>query len=769
MRRGEFWRAVRAGLALAGAVGLVLMTPPGAGAEVDLGPAKATGEVEVGGRAITGENWDDSRFENYKSVEPGIFGSASGLVEDDQERYFIEFNARDVAEDDQSYNVRMGRYNRFRIEGEFEEFWHVYGGGETLTLHQEAGKGVLLLPDSTQIPSTTTGAARQAALQAAYANAFSVPLKSQLKNARVGLFYRVTPEIEVELGYRLQQTQGSRPFSTGFGSPGGTFVNIAAPIDQETQEVTAGVQYARESFTVRFDYTGSFFRNDIDVLIVDNPIARPPDTATASSQGRVDLPPDNSAHTFTLNGTTTLPAPFPLQAAATVSYGLRRQDDGFTQHTINSVLAPNPVLVLPADSLDGEVQTILGSLRLNGRPAQRLSVSTFYRIYDHDNKTDPLTFPGHAVNDQSVATGNRTAGWVDYTKHNAGADLAYTVARPLTLRTGVEWERWDRNEHREVSQTDEYIGKLGADVRPASWAIVRARARVGVRQGAGYNTFAHLAHTVDEADFPGDIAQAQSPLLRKFDEANRKLYRGDLSTQLTPRDDVTVTLAGGYSLSDYDDTELGLRDASSWNAGTDVTYRPFERLGLSTFYAFEHTRYDQRSRWRPVAGVFTAEDPVNEWSSVSSDYVHTVGAASEVVLVPRRLDLTLSYVLEAARTKTRSSSNPGSATVNAAGTPVVPAVPDGGNAPNWPDITDWFHTFTAALRYHIIENLTIKAQYDLELYNLTNFRSDGLEAIIPSSTINGSGGIGTTGDVFLTDRERDYQAHAFGLSLIYKF
>lgn len=766
MCRDELRRVRHAGLAFAACVALALPAPRAA-AEADLGPAKATGEVEVGGRAITGENWDDSRFQNYKSTEPGVFGRASGLVEDDEERYFIEFNAQDIAEDDQSYSVRMGRYNRFRIEAEFEEFWHVYGGGETLTLHEPGGKGVLLLPDATQIPSIVTGLNRQNALLAAYANAFSVPLRSQLKNARVGLFYRATPELEFDLGYRLSRTQGSRPFSMGFGSPGGTFVNIAAPIDQETHEVTAGIQYARESYTVRFDYTGSFFRNDIDLLIVDNPIARPPDTATASSQGRADLPPDNSAHTFMLNGTVQLPAPFPLALAATAAYSLRSQDDAFTQHTINSVLAPNPVLVLPADSLDGEVQTLLGSIRLNGRPAERLAASTFYRIYNHDNKTDPITFPGHAVNDQSVSVEERTAGWVDYTKHNAGVDLAYTVARPLTLRTGFEWERWDRNEHREASQTDEYIGKLGADVRAASWVLVRARARAGVRQGTGYNTFAHLAHTVE--DPAGSIAQAQSPLLRKFDEANRKLYRGDLSTQLTPRDDVTVTLAGGYSLSDYDDSELGLRDASSWNAGTDLSYRPIEWLGLSAFYAFEHTRYDQRSRWRPVAGVFTAEDPVNDWSSVSSDYVHTVGVGSEVVLVPRRLDLTLSYVLEAARTKTRASSNPGSATVTATGVPVSPATPDGGNAPDWPGITDWFHTFTAALNYHVVENLTLRAQYDLELYNLTNFRTDSLEAIIPSSTINGSGGFGTTSDVFLTDRERDYQAHVFGLSMIYRF
>lgn len=749
--------------ALAGSIGLAAAP---ALAETDLGPATASGEVEVGGRAITGDNWGDSRFQNYESTRPGVFGRAEGVVEDDDGRYFLEFQARDIAEDDQSYRIGAGGYNRFRIELEYEEFDQVYGGGRALTLHSEQGKGVLVFNgDRAAIQAAAAGAPRAAVLQAAYASAFPADLRAQLKNARAGFFYRVTPDLELNVGYRFMQKEGTRPWGMGFGSPGGTFVNVAAPVDQLTQEVSLGLGYTRETVSLRFEYVGSFFNNDIDTLVVDNPLKAPPDTTAASSQGRDDLPPDNSAHTFTLTGTSKLPAPFPLQATGTLSYGMRLQDDEFIPHTINSALAANPLLILPADSLDGQVNTYLAMLKLAGQPAPRLNAAVFYRFFDYDSDIDRLAFPGHVVNDQgSVVAETRFSNPIDYYKQNAGVDFTYTVSRPLSTRFGFEWERWNRSDHREVEVTDEYIPRVGVTVRPARWVKVRADARAGFRIGQGYNTFAHLAHTVEEGELtPSAFAQAQSVLLRKYDEANRRLYRGDLGVELTPAGPVSVGLMGGYWYADYYDSPLGVRDSWAWNAGTDVSYQPVDWMTLSAFYSFDFQRYDQRSRWRPrtfVAPIVVTDDPINNWESTSSDYVHTVGTTADFVIVANTLDLSTSYILERARTKTRASSTPGTS----------PAPPDGGNAWDWPTEGDWYHRLVAALRYHVITNLTVKAEYQLALYNLTSFRWDGLDPIEPGASINGSGtGAGTSNDVFLPYLDQDYSAHAFALSLIYRF
>ncbi len=753
------------GAAAAFTVALLLITPFPAAAETDLGPAVATGEVEVGGRPITGD-FGSSKYEEYREQRPGVFGNAKVLVEGKEGKYFLEGSATDVAEDDQHYELRIGRYGRYRLELEYDELPHVFSN-RARTLYTDTGNGVLTLPDATQsaIQAGATSAAKSAALQSALSTAGFVPLRFELKSGRVGFFYRPFANLELNVGYRVQQKEGTRPFGMGFGSPGGNFANVAAPIDEWTHEVTTGVQFARERWSLRLDYTASFFENDLDTLTVDNPL-RVTDSATlGSSRGRTDLAPDNSAHTLSLTGAADLPTGFPARAAATVSYGWRFQDDAFVPHTINSAIA-SPAL--PANDLDGEVNTFLANLRLTGRPTRKLDLTTRYRFFDYNSDIPTLVFPAHVINDQSLVAEPRANTPIDYHKHDAAVDASYRVARPATVRLGVEWERWDRSDHREVTQTDEYTARAAVDYRPAAWALLRTGYRYGVRQGTGYNTFAHLEHAVLEELDASAQAQAQSVLLRKFDEANRKLHQADLTAQLAPRESVSLTLTGNYGLADYDDTTLGLKDRTSWSAGTDVTYRPLSWLALSTFYTFEHTRSEQTSRWRPrtfTAPVFVQDDPRNNWASTSTDIVHTAGVSADVVIITNRLDATIAYVFEDGKAKTRAAGVPGF--INASGSTTTP--PDGGNAVDWPDIEDTFQRLIASLRYHIQKNLTVKAEYRFERLNLSNFKTDGLDPFMPNSNINGSGVVSPSLDVFLGDRVDDYLAHIFAMSLVYRF
>lgn len=747
------WRAALAAVAAA----LLLTTPSPASAETEVGPTVATGEVEVGGRTITGD-FGSSKYEEYREQRPGVFGNARFLVEGKEGKYFLEGQATDIAEDDQHYGLRIGRYGRYRLELEYDETPHVFSN-RARTLYGDEGNGVLTLPDATQSAIQAGGSA---ALGSALSLASPVPLRFELKSGRVGFFYRPFADLELNVGYRVQRKEGTRPFGMGFGSPGSNFVNVAAPIDEWTHEVTTGVQLARERWSLRLDYTASFFENHIDALTVDNPLRATDDATLGSSRGRTDLAPDSSAHTVSLTGAAELPTSFPARAAAVVSYGWRFQDDAFLPHTINSALASNPALALPAGSLDGEVNTFLANLRLTGRPTRKLDLTTQYRFFDYNSDIPALVFPAHVINDRSLVLEPRVNTPIDYSKHNAAVDASYRVARPATVKLGVEWERWDRSDHREVTRTDEFITRAVVDYRPATWALLRTAYRFGVRQGNRYNTFAHVAHAVLEELDATAQAQAQSILLRKFDEANRKLHQADLTAQFAPRETWSLTLTGSYALTDYDDTILGLKDQESWSTGTDFTYRPLSWLALSTFYTFEHLRYEQASRWRPrtfTAPIVVTDNPVNDWTSTSTDLVHTAGVSTDVVIVPNRLDATIAYVIEDGKGKTRATGTPGTTS----------AASDGGNAVDWPDIEDTFQRLITTIRYHIQKNLTVKAEYRFERLNLSNFKTDGLEPFMPNSNVNGSGTVSPSTDVFLGDRVDDYSAHIFALSLLYRF
>jgi len=752
---------------LAVALGLLLGFPSLTSAQTELEGMVVTGEVEVGSRVFPGDasDWDSAKYEEYREQRPGIFGNARLLLEGKEGKYYFEGSATDIAERDQHYEVASGRYGRYRLELEYDEHPHVFSN-TARTLYTNEGGGVLTLPDATQSAIQAGGSA---ALQSALSGATGVPLRFRLQTARVGFFYRPLTDLELNAGYWIQEKEGTRPFGMGFGSPGANFANVAAPIDERTHEVTGGIQVARDTWSLRLGYTGSFYENDLDTLTVDNPL-RGTDSATlGSTRGRTDLAPDNSAHTVSLSGAATLPVGFPARFAGTLSYGMRFQDDPFIPHTINSAIA-SPAL--PASSLDGEVRTLLANLLLTGRPHRDLNLTARYRFYDYNSDIPILAFSAHVVNDRTLVPETRFTTPMDYHKHNAGLDASYRLARPTTLKVGYEWERWDRSDHREVIRTDEHTAKAAIDYKPAAWALLRTGYQFGIRRGTDYNTFAHLAHSVEEADLAGAQPQSQSTLLRKLDEADRLRHQVDLLAQLTPREDLTLAFTGNYGLTNYDESTFGLTDDKRWSVGTDVGYRPLAWLGLSAWYTFENIEFKQQSRWRPrnfLTPTTVADDPVNDWSSTSEDQVHTAGVGAEMVLIPDRLDASFSYIIEVAKAKTLAAGVPGALGFTAAGALTTTPAADGGNAVDWPDIKDTLQTFIAALRYHLQKNLTVKAEYRFEHFNLSNFKTDGLEPFMASSNVNASGVVSASTDVFLGDRVNDYVAHVIALSLIYRF
>ena len=174
------------------------------------------------------------------------------------------------------------------------------------------------------------------------------------------------------------------------------------------------------------------------------------------------------------------------------------------------------------------VGTFLFNLNATSHPLPPLTLTLHYRLYDFDDMSDEITFPGHVVDDRTLVTEPRTSGQYSYTKQNAEFDARWRFGQPVALTAGVGWERWDRDEHREVSETNEYLLKLALDATPTDWLTARLIYRPSTKRISSYNTFAHLAHTVVEEPTPDEQAQGQSVLLRKFDEADRDRQLLDL-------------------------------------------------------------------------------------------------------------------------------------------------------------------------------------------------------------------------------------------------
>ena len=69
------------------------------------------------------------------------------------------------------------------------------------------------------------------------------------------------------------------------------------------------------------------------------------------------------------------------------------------------------------------------------------------------------------------------------------------------------------------------------------------------------------------------LLQQQSPLLRKFDVANKKTSKAQVVTQYSPTDAVNLSLTGSYALADYDSSPLGLQADERYLVGTDTSWQ----------------------------------------------------------------------------------------------------------------------------------------------------------------------------------------------------
>jgi MtrB/PioB family decaheme-associated outer membrane protein len=722
--RGARWSSSLPALAFSCA----LAAAPLASAEQEFAGGKLSGSFEGGGRIVTG-NTDSAKFEEYRDLHSGAFGAGEFLLEDAGQRRYLRGWLEDIGEDDQRYRLEAGEWGRWGLELEYDELPHEFSELAE-TPYGNVDSGELVLPPSFARPPVPDLASE---------------LDENLQPAGLGFLWRTgtaqvryEPRRDIELStrYRVQDKQGTRPLALGFGSPGGRFVNVPAPIDERIFEVRSDATLARERWSLGFDYTGSFFDNHMTSVTVDNPL-QGTDAVGASSRGRFALAPDNSAHSVSLSGSSLLPAPFPVRATGTVGWGLHLQDDDFLPHTINSAIAGDPLLALPASDLDGKVRTLLGNATLSAQPARGWDLDARYRIYDYDDKTDSLELPAVVVNDASVSAETRFSTPFDYRRQLAELEASYRICEPAEMSLAYRWESWRRSWNREVRHSNEQGPDLKLDYLPARWLQLRAGYSFGWRERSDYHSNAYLTATLPPADLPAAESDAVFPPLRDFDLERRLLHQVDLLARILPREDLAVAFSGALYAASYPDAEFGVQDDRSWSVGTDASWTPLDWLALSFSYTFDHDRLAQDARNRPSL----PDDPSNDFDSRTTNLAHDVGVESELTLIPDRLSGSVGYRFQRGRDETDSQGAQGAAV-------------------DYPTVRDRLHVAHAELRYRVSEPLELRARYAFEDWSHDDFRYDGLRPSSPAISPN---------DVFLGDEVADYQAHIVSLSAIFRF
>lgn len=590
--------------ALAAALGVFALAPGPAGAEEELGPVIVSGEAQLGGRGVWGQS-GSAKFREYRDIPDGAFGSLRFLIEDAERRYYLKGWLDDLAEDDQQYRFEGGRYGRWGIRGFYSEIPHVFSR-QAVSPYADLGKGVLALRPGFDRTLAAGSPAYNAQLTPSTAANPSPTLPTRLQFRTIEgsgeIFFKPTSEWDLSAGYRIFDRDGSRAKAFGFGSPGGNYINLAAPIRERIHEARADAQYVRETWNLGLNYTGSFFVNDLNGFSADNPLTNPlAETPGSSALGRSSLAPDNSAHLVSLSGAALLPTSFPARFAGSFAWGLSLQNDDFLPQTSNQTINGNPLnaarLVLPQNNLDGRVQTLAGNLVFTARPHSNLNLKARYHIYDYNNQSDEITFPGEVPNDRNIRAGTTSIA-NSYRRQDALLETTWRFTASTTATLGFEWQHWNRSGDREVRNLNEYGPTARIDWRAAEWARMRASYAFAARRGSDYNAL------------PGALDG-----LRKFSQADRLRHRFDLQAQLDPRADLGFTITSAFSLSDYDDSAQGLTDDNRWNIGIDASYQLHERVGLWANYAYDYIWAFQ-------------EQGGGTWDSTTYDTAHNAGVGA---------------------------------------------------------------------------------------------------------------------------------------------
>jgi MtrB/PioB family decaheme-associated outer membrane protein len=717
------------------------------------------GNVEAGWRFFVDEPAKSRRakWEEYNDYPGSAFlGDLRLRLFTPDEKYSFDLEGNKWGQQDQYFALTAARLGLWQAGFSWDQTWHLLSTDSQL-LATQPFRGVFVLP--TPRPNLF--------------NYNAAPTLDEVSvrwdAAKIFFVITPTPDIEIKSEYTRTYKSGERPFGMAFGSPGNNFYEVLQPIAQTVHDFRVGGTWATPTFQIQAGYVLSIFQNDLQRVQADNPCfgnaaavtagGCAGDATGATPTGQSSLPPNNMANTFTLAAGFDLPMRTRLTGNVAYSFALQNQD--FLPQTINQAFAGNPGLVLPKSSLEGIVQTWLVNAGTVSRPLKELTITSKYRFFNLTDDTENILFPATVLDDKTLSQG-RIASRFSFQRQNASLDGRWQFPVPVAVTLGGGWERWTRNNSREVPTSDEGFGKLAVDTTPLEWLQARVTYRPAVRRISAYETHNFSQATVIED--PGSTSQGQSVLLRKFDEANRNTQQVDAWVQMTPFETLTITPAGGYKWIQYPGgdpvdpaggrgTFHGVQSETSWNIGLDVNWTPSDRMSLYGGYMYESRFQKMLSRFRPVANNEGLDFASYDWLSNIADTNNTLYAGVKAGLIPRELDLIFngSYAYALGRIETRNPNSP----------------PNGNSAANntsatakpMPAYDNELIRLETTLAYHFWKSWTAKLGYVFETYSKHNWQTDTLNPFMP---VAGS-------SIWLGNDIRNYTAHTIGAAVGYQF
>jgi MtrB/PioB family decaheme-associated outer membrane protein len=543
--------------------------------------------VQLSGR-VSSVSGDPARWQRYQDIRDGLLVTEGRALRETPD-WNGTFGADNIGWRDQRYFGSYERVGLVKISGMWDEIPQFYSV-DTKTAFTETDDGVLVLDDNAQ--------------RAGSHNAY-VPISPQfdLRERRdIGTFrVTATPTVNLDVtgGFTTTKHSGELPWGASFGFSNDN--EVALPYRSRTNDMDVGLQWTNTTSMLRAAYNGSWFNNQADTLVWDNPLVLT-DSTSAPGRGRTALWPSNSLQTLSATGYTKFARR--TQLTGSLAFGWANNDEPLLPFTINTAL---PQFALPRDTAEASATTVATTISLVSRPGDYWRFSTRFRRYDYNNGQPDTPISEIISYDTSVGE-STTGGPLQYAhaRNTLDADATWTGIRPVALTVGYT-NNYNSHDFRIFESTNEHVLHLSADSAGFGWMNFRARYEYGDRSGSG----------LDEASL---IQIHEQPALRHYDVANRTRNRFIGQVDVVPTEALTLSLSAGLGTDEFDDSYFGLQDAAFRNITLSADYAVANGLVVGGSYDYE--RYSGLQRSRSASPGVQEVDPNRDWTADSKERVH---------------------------------------------------------------------------------------------------------------------------------------------------
>jgi hypothetical protein len=397
---------------------VVAQTPPSAD------PFLSTGQVSAGGifTDVNSDNRDASKFNEYQDLSNGMLSTFGILGRNSQS--WINAYGENFGRDDMYVDLRGGMYDVFKARAYTNWLPHnfmfngltpyVGSGGPTLT-------ATFPNPNSASWQNLNLGYERKDT-----GGYFEWQQNSPW-------YFRVD-------GNQIKFDGTKVGSSSNTTSPGGGYVDLAIPVQTETNTAAFEMGYTTRTMTITASYLASNFGNSNETVSWNNP-------SFGNNVDRTYLPPDNNYQRFALNGTWRA-LPWNSTLALRYTWDETKSDVNVGQTVLNA--ASGSGIYLPvqpsSNTFNGNEKRQTFTAGWSATPITNVDTKVYYNWQKMDNDGTQLTFCQQTAVTPVCPSANFFENELfHYEKNNAGVDGWWRVTKGNRLGFGYDWFNQKQN------------------------------------------------------------------------------------------------------------------------------------------------------------------------------------------------------------------------------------------------------------------------------------------------------------------------------------